>query len=394
MLQFLKLSRVKFSDTIPFNLPAITGKEKQYINQTIRNRKLEGDGPFTARCHAWLEQHLACPKALLTTSCTHALEMAAILADIRPGNEVIMPSFTFVSTANAFVLRGARPVFVDIRPDTMNMDERLIEEAITEKTRAIVPVHYAGVACAMDEIMAVAARHNLTVIEDAAQGVMARYKEKYLGTIGQLGCYSFHATKNLGCGEGGAMVVNDARYMEAAEIVREKGTDRSRFLRGQTDKYTWVNVGSSYLPAELNAAMLLAQLESAESITRDRKRSWNLYFDLLKPLARLSLVELPVIPEGCAHNAHIFYIKTGNLAERTALMQFLKQHKIFAAFHYVPLHNSPAGRQYGRFSGTDIHTTAESERILRLPLWWGMNEQQVYRVVEMIKTFYRQAGLN
>jgi dTDP-4-amino-4,6-dideoxygalactose transaminase len=364
------------------------GQEEQNIIEAIHNRKLSGDGPFTKKCHAWFEDHFGCKKALLTTSCTHALEMTAILADVQPGDEVIMPSFTFVSTANAFALRGAKIIFVDIRPDTMNMDEGLIEAAITERTRAIVPVHYAGVGCDMDKIMDLAAQHNLLVIEDAAQGVMSKYKGKFLGTIGHLGCYSFHETKNLSCGEGGALIINDDRYIERAEIIREKGTDRSKFLRGQVDKYTWVDIGSSYLPSELNAAMLLAQLECAQEITNDRLGSWNLYYKLLEPLARQFIIEIPRIAELCNHNGHIFYIKTKYLLERVRLIEFLKQHYISAVFHYVPLHSSPAGTQYGIFEGTDCFTTSESERILRLPLWFGMKKEQIYRVVDTIKDFY------
>jgi dTDP-4-amino-4,6-dideoxygalactose transaminase len=373
---------------IPFNVPAIVSKEEQYIIEAIRNRRVAGDGPFTKKCHAWLEEYCGCKKALLTTSCTHALEMAAILADIKIGDEVIMSSYTFVSTANAFVLRGAKIIFVDIRPDTMNMDEGLIEPAITDKTRAIIPVHYAGVACDMDRIMDIAARYNLLVIEDAAQGVMSKYKSKFLGTIGHLGCYSFHETKNYSCGEGGALIINDDRFMERAEIIREKGTDRSKYLRGQVDKYTWVDIGSSYLPSELNAAMLLAQLECAREITNDRLGSWNLYYKLLEPLARQFIIEIPRIAELCNHNGHIFYIKTKYLLERVRLIEFLKQHYISAVFHYVPLHSSPAGTQYGIFEGTDCFTTSESERILRLPLWFGMKKEQIYRVVDTIKDFY------
>jgi TDP-4-keto-6-deoxy-D-glucose transaminase len=373
---------------IPFNVPPITGKEQQYIEEAIRKWKLSGDGPFTEKCSAWLEKNFNCPKALLTTSCTHALELAAILADIQPGDEVIMPSYTFVSTANAFALRGARLIFVDIRPETMNLDERLIEPAITGKTRAIIPVHYAGVACKMDKIMDIAERHHLLVIEDAAQGVMSRYKGRYLGTIGHLGCYSFHETKNYSCGEGGALIINHNSYIERAEIVREKGTDRSRFLRGQTDKYTWVDIGSSYLPSELNAAMLLAQLESAREINNDRLGSWNLYYRLLEPLARQKIIEIPVIPGNCDHNSHMFFIKTRDITERTELIDFLNMHQIHAAFHYVPLHSSPAGIKYGLFKGNDCFTTLESERILRLPLWFGLEKEQINRVADTIKDFY------
>lgn len=376
------------NEVIPFNIPAVVGRELHYIEQALGNHKLAGDGPFTGKCQAWIEHNFGCKKALLTTSCTHALEMTALLADIHPGDEVIMPSFTFVSTANAFVLRGAKIVFVDIRPDTMNMDENLIQAAINERTRAIVPVHYAGVACNMDKIMAAAARYNLLVIEDAAQGVTSKYKNRFLGTLGHLGCYSFHETKNYGCGEGGALIINDDRYIEQAEIIREKGTDRSQFIRGQIDKYTWVSRGSSFLPSELNAAMLLAQLECTGQITGDRLASWNLYHRLLESLVISGIIETPQIPPSCNHNGHIFYIKTKNLLERTRLIKFLKQQQIYAAFHYIPLHSSPAGKSYGRFQGADLFTTSESERMLRLPLWFGMKKEQIYKVVDAIEDFY------
>jgi dTDP-4-amino-4,6-dideoxygalactose transaminase len=380
------------SGEIPFNLPAYVERQQQYVTEALHNHKLSGDGPFTKKCHQWLENHCACPKALLTTSCTHALEMAAILADIQPGDEVIMPSYTFVSTANAFVLRGAKIIFVDIRPDTMNLDEHLLAAAITEKTRVIVPVHYAGTACEMDKIMELADQHHLLVIEDAAQALMCSYKGKPLGTIGHLGCFSFHETKNYHCGEGGALFINDERFMERAEIIREKGTDRSKFLRGQTDKYTWVDIGSSYLPSELNAAMLLAQLESAQTITSDRLAAWHLYHQLLFPLARQGLIELPAVPEPCHHNGHIFYVKTRGLSERNRLIQALKERRISSAFHYIPLHLAPAGKKYGVFHGTDRYTSADSERLLRLPLWFGIQEAQVRRVAESIITFYRQSA--
>lgn len=374
---------------IPFNIPPVSGKEQEYIKEAIeKNRKLCGDGPFTKKCNSWIEEKFQSPRALLTTSCTHALEMSAILADIRLGDEVISPSFTFVSTVNAFVLRGAKIVFVDIRPDTLNIDEELIESAITEKTKAVVPVHYAGVSCEMDRIMEIAKKHDLYVIEDAAQGVMAKYKGKYLGAIGDFGCYSFHETKNYSMGEGGAILINDEKFIERAEIIREKGTNRSRFLRGQVDKYTWVDIGSSYLPSELNAAYLYAQLEVAEKINRARIDLWNIYFEGLKSLQEKGLIELPVIPGGCEHNAHMFYIKCKDIEERTKLIDYLKQKEIQTVFHYIPLHSSKAGLEYGRLHGDDRYTTKESERILRLPMYYGLREEDVGRVTEEIERFY------
>ncbi|GIM45639.1 dTDP-4-amino-4,6-dideoxygalactose transaminase [Collibacillus ludicampi] len=372
---------------IPFNIPAVTGKEEQYLRQAIQHRKLSGDGPFTKKCHEWFEEHTGCSKALLTTSCTHALEMSALLADIREGDEVIMPSYTFVSTANAFVLRGARIVFVDIRPDTMNIDESLIEAAITDKTRAIVPVHYAGVACEMDTILSLAETYGLWVIEDAAQGVMSTYKGRTLGAIGHLGCYSFHETKNYTCGEGGALLINDERLIERAEIIREKGTNRSKFFRGQVDKYTWVDLGSSYLPSELNAAYLYAQLEEAAEIHRRRMHKWNMYYERLQPLAEQGVLDLPVIPDGCEHNAHMFYIKVKDLDERTRLIAFLKEHGVMSVFHYVPLHSSQAGQRFGRFHGEDRFTTRESERLLRLPLFDTLSEEQIAYITDVIYKF-------
>ncbi|WP_054693727.1 dTDP-4-amino-4,6-dideoxygalactose transaminase [Syntrophomonas palmitatica] len=374
---------------IPFNMPLILGKEIYYIKQVLSNQKLSGDGPFTKKCNTWLEENFGCKKALLTTSCTHALEMAAILAKIQPGDEVIMPSYTFVSTANAFVLRGAKIVFIDIRPDTMNMDENLIEAAITEKTKAIVPVHYAGVACEMDTIMGIARRNNLLVIEDAAQGVMSKYKGKYLGTIGHMGCFSFHETKNYTCGEGGALIINDERFIERAEIIREKGTNRSKFYRGQVDKYTWIDMGSSYLPSELNAAYLYAQLEMAEDINNNRINSWNSYYEELSPLADMGKIELPHIPESCQHNAHMFYIKVRDLKERTALIEYLTVNEVNSVFHYIPLHSSPAGMKYGYFHGNDNFTTRESERLLRLPIYYGLGESEISDVISVIDKFYK-----
>lgn len=376
---------------IPFNIPPVTGKEIHNIQLAIEeNQKLSGDGPFTKLCHQWLEYNFSTPKALLTTSCTHALEMAAILIDIQPGDEVIVPSYTFVTTANAFVLRGAKIVFVDIRPDTMNIDEQLIENAITEKTKAIVPVHYAGVACEMDTIMDIARKHNLYVIEDAAQGVMSTYKGKALGTIGDLGCLSFHETKNYSMGEGGALLIQNEELMGRAEIIREKGTNRSKFLRGQVDKYTWVDIGSSYLPSELNAAYLFAQLENAEDINNNRLINWKLYYNGLVKLEEKGLIELPIIPNKCEHNAHMFYIKCKDLAERTQLIDFLKENAIQTAFHYVPLHSSEAGKEYGEFFGEDKYTTKDSERLLRLPMYYGLEEENLTKVLDTIKTFYNK----
>ncbi|MBW7475051.1 dTDP-4-amino-4,6-dideoxygalactose transaminase [Paenibacillus oenotherae] len=375
---------------IPFNKPAVTGKEAEYIQDAILNGKLSGDGAYTKKCHEWFEAQFSASKALLTTSCTHALEMAAILAGIKEGDEVIMPSYTFVSTANAFVLRGARIVFVDVRPDTMNMDEKLIEQSITSRTKAIVPVHYAGVSCNMDVIMSIAAKYNLCVIEDAAQGVMSTYQGKYLGTIGHFGCYSFHETKNYNCGEGGALIINDESYIERAEIIREKGTDRSRFFRGQVDKYSWVDMGSSYLPSEINAAFLYAQLEHAEQINNYRLDCWSAYYQGLKALEEKGHLSLPFIPDDCVHNAHMFYIKTANLEVRTRLIDYLKEQGIHSVFHYVPLHSADAGRQFGEMAGEDRYTTTESERLLRLPLYYGLKLDEISKVVQTIQSFYQK----
>lgn len=375
---------------IPFNIPPRVGGEENYISQAISGGKICGDGQFTHKCSELLEALTGCKRALLTTSCTHALEMAAILADITPGDEVIMPSYTFVSTANAFVMRGARVVFVDIRPDTMNIDENLIEDAITPKTKVIVPVHYAGVGCEMDRISDIARRYKLIVVEDDAQGIMSSYKGSPLGTFGAFGCLSFHETKNLSMGEGGALLINDEGCIERAEIIREKGTNRSRFIRGQVDKYTWVDKGSSYLPSELNAAYLRAQLEQAEKITDNRLASWNAYYECLKPLADKGAIELPFVPEHCVHNAHMFYIKARDLKERTQLISFLKQNEIGAAFHYIPLHSSPAGLEYGRFHGEDRFTTRESERLLRLPMYYGLSEDDVERVCQKVIEFFKE----
>lgn len=373
---------------IRFNIPPYTGKEDKYIKQAIDSRKICGDGQFTKKCNEKFEEITGAKKVLMTTSGTSALEMAALLADIKPGDEVIMPSYTFVSTANAFVLRGATIVFVDIRPDTMNIDENLIEDAITEKTKAIVPVHYGGVACEMDTICDIAERHNLVVVEDAAQGVMSFYKGRALGSIGDFGCYSFHETKNYSMGEGGAVLVNHEKNVERAEIIREKGTNRTKFFRGQVDKYTWVDLGSSYLQSELNCAYLYAQIEKPDIINNDRLQSWNTYYELLTPLKEKGCVDLPVVPEGCVHNAHMFYIKTKNLEERSKLIAFLKENGIGAVFHYIPLHSSPAGQQFGRFHGEDKYTTKESERLLRLPMYYGLEKKDIEYVVSKIKEFY------
>ena len=374
---------------INFNVPPYTGKEIEYIKQAVENQKICGDGPFTKKCNEWIEQKTGTAKCLLTPSCTQATELAALLADIKEGDEVIMPAFTFVSTADAFVLRGAKPVFVDIRPDTMNIDETKIEAAITERTRAIVPVHYAGVACEMDTIMDIARRHQLFVIEDAAQGIMASYKGQALGAIGDFGCYSFHETKNLSMGEGGAILIKDAKYIENAEVIREKGTNRSKFYRGQIDKYTWVNFGSSYLPSDMNAAYLWAQLELAQEITDARLKRWNQYNELLQPLKERGILELPTIPEGCTHNAHMYYIKTNDIDERTRLIDFLKTNGIWAVFHYIPLHTAPAGIKFGEFRGEDVYTTKESERLLRLPMFYTLTEAEVDYIVGKVKEFYR-----
>ena len=374
---------------IRFNVPPYTGKEMDYIKQAVEAQKICGDGEFTKKCNEWIEERTGAKKCLLTTSCTHATELAALLSDIQDGDEVIMPSYTFVSTADAFVLRGAKAVFVDIRPDTMNIDETKIEAAITDKTKAIVPVHYAGVACEMDTIMDIAARHNLVVIEDAAQGILSAYKGRQLGTIGTFGCFSFHETKNYSMGEGGALLIQREKDIEEAEIIREKGTNRSKFFRGQIDKYTWVNFGSSYLPSDMNAAYLYAQLELADEIFKDRMNSWEHYKNELTPLAEKGKIELPVIPEGCTHNAHMFYIKAKDLEERTALISFLKERGILAVFHYIPLHSAPAGMKFGRFSGEDVYTTKESERLARLPMYYGLKPEQVDYICEQVKEFYR-----
>ena len=374
---------------INFNVPPYEEKAVDYIRECVENQKICGDGPYTHKCNEWIERRTKTAKCLLTTSCTHATEMAALLAGMGPGDEIIMPSYTFVSTADAFVLRGAVPVFVDIRPDTMNMDENLIEAAITDKTKAIVPVHYAGVACEMNKIMELADKYGLMVIEDAAQGIMASYQGKALGTFGDYGCFSFHETKNYSMGEGGALLIRDEKNVEDAEIIREKGTNRSKFYRGQIDKYTWVNFGSSYLPSDMNAAYLYAQLEKADEVNEARLSCWNRYYENLKPLEEAGKVKLPVVPQGCVHNAHMFYIKAADLEERTALIQYLKENGILSVFHYIPLHTAPAGRKFGRFHGEDRYTTRESERLARLPMYYGLTLDQVDYISDTIKKFYR-----
>ncbi len=379
----------RMREKINFNVPPYVEKAAEYIQECVKNQKICGDGPFTKRCSEWFEQRTGTAKCLLTTSCTHATELAALLADIQPGDEVIMPAYTFVSTADAFVLRGAVPVFVDIRPDTMNIDEKLIEAAVTERTKAIVPVHYAGVSCEMDTIMEIAARHDLIVIEDAAQGVMASYKGKALGTIGDFGCYSFHETKNYSMGEGGALLIKDEKNVEDAEIIREKGTNRSKFYRGQIDKYTWINFGSSYLPSDMNAAYLYAQLEIADEINEARLALWRRYYENLKPLAEEGKLELPVVPEGCVHNGHMFYVKAKDIEERTALIDYLKAGNIHSVFHYIPLHTAPAGIKFGRFHGEDRYTTRESERLVRLPMYYGLTLEQVDYICGKVSEFYR-----
>ena len=373
---------------IPFNVPLVTGTEAEYIRQVLDSRKLCGDGPFTRQCSAWLENRFGARKALLTTSGSSALDMAALLCGLEPGDEVILPSYTFPSTANAFVLAGARLVFVDIRPDTMNIDEKKIEAAVTERTRAVCVVHYAGVACEMDAILETARKHGLMVVEDAAQAVMGTYRGQALGTIGDFGCYSFHESKNYSMGEGGAILVNRPESAERAEILREKGTNRTQFYRKQVDKYMWMDYGDSYLPSELNAACLWAQLERAEEINRDRRRSWDTYYKLLQPLAEAGKLELPAVPEGCVHNAHMFYVKLKDPEERSRFMAFLKAKGIGCVFHYVPLHSAPAGRRFGRFSGADEYTTKESGRLVRLPMYYGLREEDIREVVRAAEGFF------
>ena len=375
---------------INFNKPPYIGEELDNIKQAVENLKICGDGPFTKKCNIWLEERFHAQKVLLTTSGTTALDMAMLLCDLKPGDEVILPSYTFSSTATSAVLAGAKLVFVDIRPDTMNIDENKIEAAITKHTRVIVPVHYAGVSCEMDKIMEIARKYNLKVIEDAAQGVMSTYKGKALGTIGDFGCYSFHETKNYSMGEGGALVINNPIYNEKAEILREKGTDRAKFFRGQVDKYTWVDFGDSYLPSELNAAYLWAQLQNADMINENRLKSWNTYRNAFKELAEAGKIEIPYIPEGCVHNAHMFYIKLRNLEERTRYIAYMKEREIQTVFHYVPLHSAPAGVKFGRFSGKDEYTTKESERLVRLPLYYGLKEEDIEKTITATIAFFRE----
>ena len=377
---------------IDFNRPPYTGRELEYIRQAVEANKICGDGEFTKRCSAWMKENLGTKYALLTTSCTHALEMAAYLSDIQPGDEVIMPSYTFVSTADAFVLRGARIVFVDIRPDTMNIDETLIESAITEKTRAIVPVHYAGVACEMDTILALADKYHLKVVEDAAQGVHAYYKGRALGTLGDFGCFSFHETKNYSMGEGGALLFQKDEYLERAEILTEKGTDRSKLFRGQVDKHTCVEYGSSYLPSDLNAAYLYAQLEACRDIDARRMAVWELYHRELRPLKEAGLLEQPTVPEYASHNAHMYYIKVKDMDTRSRLIGFLRQREICSVFHYIPLHSAAAGRKFGRFHGEDVYTTRESQRLLRLPMYYSLTLEQAEYVVDCIREFFHFDG--
>lgn len=375
---------------INFNVPPVVGGELDFIGDAVASGKICGDGKYTHMCSEWIKERTNSAGVLLTTSCTHATELAAILCGIKAGDEVIMPAYTFVSTADAFVLRGAKAVFVDIRPDTMNIDENLIESAVTDKTKAIVPVHYAGVSCEMDKIMALAKKYHLYVIEDAAQGMMASYNGQQLGAIGDIGCYSFHETKNYSMGEGGAILLKDIAMLEDAEIIREKGTNRSKFFRGQIDKYTWVAAGSSYLPSELNAAYLWAQLLRAGEIYDNRMKSWNRYYEELSELAEAGYIELPYVPEGCIHNGHMFYIKAKDLEERTRLISYLKENGVMAVFHYIPLHTAPAGKMYGEFRGEDKYTTAESERLARLPLYYGLSEQDQEKVIQTIKDFYKK----
>ena len=375
---------------IRFNVPPVAGKEFEYIKQAIESKHICGDGDFTKKCNRWIEQTTGCKKALLTTSCTHALEMAALMCDFQPGDEVILPSYTFSSSANCFIPAGATLVFVDVDPKTMNIDPDCIEKAITDKTKAICVMHYAGVACDMDRIMDIAHRHNLIVVEDAAQAVMATYKGKALGTFGTFGCFSFHETKNYSMGEGGALLINDEAYIEKAEILREKGTDRSKFFRGQVDKYSWRDFGSSYLPSELNAAYLWAQLEIADEINQNRLDSWNRYYEALKPLADEGKIELQKHPEGTQHNAHMFFIKLSDLDERTRFIEHMKANDVLTVFHYVPLHSAPAGIKYGRFAGEDVHTTAESDRLVRLPLYYKLDKNDQEKIIKTILDFWKE----
>lgn len=378
---------------INFNIPPNVGKELEYVKQAVDSHKICGDGQFTKKCNAWIEDRFHCQKVLLTTSGTTALDMAALLCDLEPGDEIILPSYTFSSTATAFVLAGAKLVFVDIRPDTMNIDENKIEDAITPRTKVIVAMHYAGVACEMDTIMDIARRHSLKVVEDAAQAVMSTYKGKALGTIGDFGCFSFHETKNYSMGEGGALLINNPEYNERAEILREKGTNRAKFFRGQVDKYTWVDFGDSYLPSELNAAYLWAQLECADEINDNRLASWNTYYDKLKDLEETGKLELPHIPKECTHNAHMFYVKLKDLEERTRFIACLREREVMSVFHYIPLHSAPAGLKFGRFHGEDVFTTKESERLARLPMYYGLTEENRRKVIQAVRSFIDLEGV-
>lgn len=373
---------------IHFNIPPFTGKEIDYMKEAVKNHKICGDGPFTKKCDKWMEDRFNAKKVLLTTSGSTALDMAALLCDLQPGDEVILPSFTFSSTANSFVLAGAKLVFVDIRPDTMNIDENKIEAAITDKTRVICPVHYAGVACEMDKIMEIAKKYNLMVVEDAAQGVMSTYKGRALGTIGDFGCYSFHETKNYSAGEGGAILINNTDYIEKAEILREKGTNRAQFFRGQVAKYNWVDFGDSYLQSDLNAAYLWAQLEMADEINDNRLETWNSYYEAFKPLEEKGIIELPTIPADCVHNAHMFYIKTKDLDTRQEFIKYMKDNEILCVFHYVPLHSAPAGLKFGRFNGIDEHTTSDSDRLVRLPMYYNIAKEDLDKVIKKTIEFF------
>ena len=373
---------------IVFNVPPFTGKEFEYMHEAVNNHKICGDGPFTKKCDEWMEKRFNARKVMLTTSGSSALDMAALLCGLQPNDEVILPSFTFSSTANSFVLAGAKLVFVDIRPDTMNIDEKKIEAAITDRTRVICPVHYAGVACEMDTIMDIAKRHNLLVVEDAAQGVMSTYKGKALGTIGDFGCFSFHETKNYSMGEGGAIVINNEKYIEKAEILREKGTNRSQFFRGQVAKYNWVDFGDSYLQSDLNAAYLWAQLEMADDINNNRLETWNAYYEAFKPLEENGIITLPTIPEGCVHNAHMFYIKCKDLETRQDYIQFMRSFDIGCVFHYVPLHSAPAGLKFGRFDGEDEYTTPDSDRLVRLPMYYDMSKEDIQEVIDKTLEYF------
>ena len=373
---------------VNFNIPPFTGNEFKYMQEAVNNHKICGDGAFTKKCDSWMEERFGAKKVLLTTSGSTALDMAALLCGLKPGDEVILPSFTFSSTANSFVLAGATLVFVDIRPDTMNIDETKIEAAITDKTRVICPVHYAGVACEMDTIMDIARKYNLLVVEDAAQGVMSTYKGKALGTIGDFGCYSFHETKNYSMGEGGAILINNSDYIEKAEILREKGTNRSLFFRGQVDKYTWVDFGDSYLQSDLNAAYLWAQLEIADEINNNRLDTWNSYYKAFKPLEDKGLITLPTVPEGCVHNAHMFYIKCKDLNTRQAYIKYMRNNDIQCVFHYVPLHSAPAGLKFGRFVGEDEHTTPDSDRLVRLPMYYNIDKEDIKKVIDRTIEFF------